>query len=208
MQPGRMGASRWWRQPSSTDTASRPSSTAWARAAWWWTASGSFRPARPSQVPSWAVMPTSTPSFRRSSRCAAGSYPSSPTGAIGRKELVTLECREVADGLAHGNARGQADARPQPVVDHLGPALGHLPEHPADRLANEEFPLREHGLGVAGEPAEVTAPFDRRQESQQGRPANPEVGVGGPAIQDAVEILKSLHERPRDRGREAVDICP
>ena len=106
-----------------------------------------------------------------------------PSAFVCGQDLVAAVGLEVLDRLADGHARCAVDSGSQPPVDGLGVALPHLPEHPADRLSDEELPLLEHRVGVAGETVKRGAVLDRSQLGEERRPADPEIRMPRPGVE-------------------------
>ncbi len=91
--------------------------------------------------------------------------------------------REVLDRLADRHTGRSVDPRREPVVHGAGVPLADVSQHPADRLADEELPLIEHRVGIAGKAIEARAVLQRRKLRQQRRAPDPEVRVRGPRIE-------------------------
>jgi hypothetical protein len=100
--------------------------------------------------------------------------------------------------------------RCKPVRDQVRVFLGRLPQHPADRLADEELALAEHGVRVAGEsrPVGHVAAAQRHEQGQQGRAAHPEVVVGCPPVQDVEEFGEALGQGAHHVRSQRIDERP
>src|SRR5437870_12926199 len=171
--------------------------------------SGNSRPDQQSRMPSPAARPTWTRSSPPSSKCAAGSLPWVRRRSIRRKQRVPLSRRKVLHGLAYGDAGGSVATREQPCVHALGLLLAGLPEHPADRLANEEFPFVEHSVRIAAEPFKVScAATQLGKQRQERRAANPEVVIDRPSVEDVEQPRRAFHQWARDRDGQFVDEGP
>src|SRR5439155_18577600 len=90
-----------------------------------------------------------------------------------------------------------------------GLLLAGLPEHTADRFANEEFPFVEHTVRIAAEPFKVScAATQLGKQRQERRAANPEVVIDRPSVEDVEQPRRAFHQWARDRDGQFVDEGP
>src|SRR6185295_9933529 len=84
-----------------------------------------------------------------------------------------------------------------------------LPQHPAQRLADEELPLLQEQVRVTDEALPVSlSPAQGEQEGEDGATADPEVGILHPAVETARQLRIGLDERPHELDREGVHVGP
>src|SRR5919108_2976236 len=69
-------------------------------------------------------------------------------------QRLALLRAQILHSLAHGHTRRPVGAERQPFEHFVRPNLACLPQHPADRLSNEEFLLVDHGVGITAEALE------------------------------------------------------
>jgi len=117
--------------------------------------------------------------------------------------------RQVFHGLADGDAGGSRTARQQPGIDKVRLLFAGLTEHPADCLANEEFPFVEHSVRIAAEPFKVScAATQLGKQRQERRAANPEVVIDGPSVEVVDQPRPAFHQAARNRDGQLVDEGP
>src|SRR5215475_12754623 len=82
--------------------------------------------------------------------------PSTCRFAPSGQESLALSGREPPDRFPDRDPGGAVHPRRDPVRHEVRVLLRGLPQNPADGLADEELTLREHAVGVAGEPLPVS----------------------------------------------------
>ena len=102
----------------------------------------------------------------------------------------------------------------------LRPALRHFVQDQGYRFVGyiavrfRTRRLRQNGPCLAGEPVPVSAAMPKGlQRREEGGPAQPDVGLPHPSVQDSISststlCIQALHERTHNVNGQRIDECP